>query len=235
MTKRRFAAEPRKFWTPAEDEILRQRFPNEPSAVVALALGRSTLATGQRANKMGLHKSAEFLKGPFAGRIHGGFTPGAKRNQYPKGHVPANKGVSGRRGWAPGRMAEGQFKPGCRQGIAAKNWMPVGSVTFIDGYLRIKVREAMPGETYGYGNTKAWPLMQRHVWEQAHGPVPENHVVVFKDGNTRNCELSNLECLSRADLMKRNTVHNLPKPVAQAIQLLGALKRQIRKRTKDAA
>jgi hypothetical protein len=32
--------------------------------------------------------------------------------------------------------------------------------------------------------------------------------------------------------MARNTVQNLPKPLTQAIQLLGALTRQIRRRTR---
>lgn len=62
------------------------------------------------------------------------------------------------------------------------------------------------------------------------GARPPGHSVVFKDGNKANCAIENLELLTRADLMRRNTVHHLPTPLVQTIQLLGALTRQIRKR-----
>lgn len=230
MTKRRIHAKPRRRWTDDEDAIIRQRVPNEPTAAVAASLGRSLAATYQRAQVLGVSKSAEYFASPVSGRTNGRQGMGTR---FTKGHVPANKGVRGRKGWAPGRMAENQFKPGCRQGIAAKNWKPIGTIaTDAEGYQRIKVREGRPGEAYGFGNVRVWPLLQRHLWEQAHGPIPPKHSIVFRDGNRANCALENLECISRRELMLRNTVHNLPKPVAQAIQLLGALKRQIRKRTK---
>ena len=40
----------------------------------------------------------------------------------------------------------------------------------------------------------------------------------------------NDELITRAELCRRNSIHNLPAPLKQTIQLLGALKRQIRKR-----
>lgn len=220
----------KKTWTPAEDAILRARVPQERTQDVAASLGRSVSSTYQRARILGIKKSAEYLASPAACRTNGRQGMGTR---FEKGHVPANKGIAHRPGWAPGRMAVNQFKPGVRAGIAAKNWMPIGTINLVDGYLRIKVREALPGEAYGYGNTRVWPLLQRHVWQQAHGPVPSNHVIVFRDGNTQNCDLSNLECISRPELMKRNSLHNLPKPIAQAYQLIGALNRQIRKRARD--
>lgn len=232
MTKRRIHAEPRKRWTPAEDAIIRQRVPNEPTYTVAAAIGRSVSSTYQRARTLGVEKSAAYLASPAAGRTNGRQGIGTR---FVKGSVPANKGLRGRKGWAPGRMAEGQFKPGCRQGIAAKNWRPIGTIlTDTEGYQRIKVREAEKGEAYGFGNVRVWPLLQRHVWEQAHGPIPRGHSIVFRDRNRANCALDNLELVSRADLMRRNSVHNLPKPIAQAYQLIGALNRQIRRRTKNA-
>jgi hypothetical protein len=128
-------------------------------------------------------------------------------------------------------MKATQFKKGARSGVAVTNWRPIGTIALdAEGYSRIKVREALPGEPHGFGNTKAWPLLNRHLWATAHGPIPAGHAVVFKDGNRANCVLENLELVSQRDLMRRNSMHNLPKPLAQAIQLLGALKRQIRRR-----
>lgn len=231
MTKRRFATTARKFWTQAEDDLLRQLFPHQPTAEVARALGRAYGGTHQRAGRLGLRKSADYLASPAACRLGHG-QGGATR--FKKGQVPANKGLR-RPGWGPGRMKSTQFKPGCRQGVAAKNWMPIGTVNVIDGYPRIKVREALPGEAYGSGNTKAWPLMQRYVWENERGPVPANHVITFKDGNPRNCAIENLECISRTDLMQRNTIHRLPPALKATVRVLASVNRQIRKRTNDAS
>jgi hypothetical protein len=74
------------------------------------------------------------------------------------------------------------------------------------------------------------------VWEAAHGPVPPGHAVVFRPGR-RSSELARitvdgLELITRAELMRRNTHHNLPPEVSQLIQLRGALNRKIRNRTK---
>jgi hypothetical protein len=55
-------------------------------------------------------------------------------------------------------------------------------------------------------------------------------VIVFKDKNREHIEIENLECISRRDLMLRNTVHRLPKELVQVVQLKGALQRQINNR-----
>lgn len=220
----------RKPWTDADDAIVLARYANEPTATIAGDLGRSVSCVYQHARLLGLRKSAEYLESPAAGRLRRGDNIGMS-GRFKKGHVPCNKGLR-RPGWGPGRMKETQFRKGDRTGIAARNWRPVGTVLAdTEGYLRIKVREAVPGEAYGFGNVRVWPLMQRHVWAEVHGPIPAGHAIAFKNGNRQDVRIENLELLTRAQLMKRNTVHNLPKPLAQTIQLLGALKRQIRKRT----
>lgn len=227
---RRESALTRRPWTAADDAALRRRYPDEPTATLAVAIGRTTKAVYQRAKLLGLAKSAAYLASPAACRTNGRQGMGTR---FQKGSVPANKGLRGRKGWAPGRMAETQFKPGVRQGVAARNWRPIGTIAIDgEGYQRIKVREALPGEAFGFGNTKVWPLLNRHLWAEAHGPIPPGHAVVFKDGNRQHCVLSNLELVSCAELMRRNTVHRLPAPLPQTIQLLGALKRQIRRRTR---
>ena len=220
----------RRFWTAAEDESLRGRYAETPTVVLARELQRTERAIYMRAKALGLSKSAEYLASAASGRLQRADHRG-RACWFPKGHVPHNKGLR-RPGWGPGRMKATQFQPGERRGVAAKNWQPISTVREdAEGYLRIKVREAVSGEAYGFGNVRVWPLLQRHAWEQAHGPIPPAHAVCFKDGNRHNCALGNLELVSRADLMRRNSVHNLPAPLPQTIQLLGALKRQIRKRT----
>jgi len=218
----------KRLWNPEDDALLVERYPHEKTALLARETRRSLPAVFNRARKLGLEKSAAYS--PDACRLRRGDNAGSA-SRFRPGHVPANKGLR-RPGYAPGRMAETQFKPGSRSGVASRNWRPVGTIRADnEGYLRIKVREAQPGEPYGFGNPRVWPLLHRHVWEQAHGPVPAGHVLAFRNGDRRDVRLENLQLISRRELMARNTVHQLPKPLAQACQLLGALNRRIRRMT----
>ncbi len=211
----------RRLWTSADDELLRQRYPHERTDTLAVALRREVRAVYARAKLLGLKKSDAYLASPDACRLRRGDNIGAAF-RFVKGQVPQNKGVR-RPGWAPGRMAETQFKPG----VPSWRLMPVGSTRFIDGYLYRKVSE-VPRVPY----TVNWKLEHHLVWVEAFGPIPPGHNVAFKNGNKADVRLENLELISRTEQMRRNTVHNLPKPVAQAVQLLGALNRQIRRRSR---
>lgn len=223
---------PRRFWTAQELDTVRTRYPAERTDKIAKAIGRSVLAVYQAADKLGLKKGPEFFASPESGILRKGETrPNSIPHQFKKGQVPFNKGLR-RPGWSVGRMRETQFRKGERSGIAAQNWRPIGTILpDTEGYLRIKVREAIYGkEPTGFGNVKVWPLLQRHVWEQAHGPVPPSHVVCFRDGDRNNCDLGNLECISRADLARRNVMWaRYPRELAEAIQANGALKRKMRR------
>lgn len=215
----------RRPWTSDEDALVRALYPESPTADIARRLCRSIRSVYQRAYAFGLHKSAAYLASPAACRTNGRQGLGTR---FQKWLTPWNKGTHYVAG---GRSVLTRFQPGERRGIAAKNWRPVGTIlTDSDGYQRIKVREARQGEAHGFGNVRVWPLLQRHVWAQAHGPIPDGHSICFRDGNKANCAIDNLECVSRVELMRRNTVHNYPKPLASAIQLLGALNRNIRRR-----
>ena len=213
----------RRFWTPEEDARLRAEFPDTPTAKLAKSLGRSLSSTYQRAYTLGLHKSAAYLASPAAGRTNGRQGVGTR---FAKGHVPANKGLR-RPGWGPGRMKETQFVKGVRRGVAVELWKPIGTERMSkDGYLQRKINNDLPLQA-------RWRFVHLLVWEAANGPLPKGHAIAFKNGDKRDIRLDNLECISRRELMARNTVHRYPKPVAQAVQLLGAVKRKINRRARD--
>lgn len=225
----------KRLWTAAEDAKMRALFPDTKTEDLARVIGRTYSSTCQRARKLGLKKSAAYLASPAACRLRRGDKVGAPY-RFPKGHVPKNKGLR-RPGWGPGRMKDTQFKKGTCLGAAQRNYQPVGSERISkDGYLERKTHDALPD---GLSRTEANRLRQRRwravhliVWEAAHGPVPDGHAIVFANGDKRDIRLDNLQCISRVELMQRNTIHNLPKPLARTVQLLGALNRQIRKREK---
>lgn len=221
MAKDRYRAGKR-LWSRADDSLIRRRYPHEPNDHLALELRRTSRAIYCRAKILGVKKSAAYLVSPAACRLRRGDNVGAAF-RFKKGQVPANKGTR-RPGWGPGRMKETQFKKG-----VATNWHPVGSTRLVDGYLYRKV-----SDTRHVPWTRNWRQEHYLLWEAAHGPIPKGHNVQFANGDRTDIRLDNLELVSRRDNMARNTVHNLPKPLAQAVQLLGALKRQIRKRSSHA-
>ena len=217
----------RRFWSPAELAKLRALYPVLRAADLALELHRPVDAILRAAYKHKIRKSAEFWQSQME-------RPAMIAHQFHAGHVPANKGLR-RPGWSPGRMRETQFRKGERTGIAARNWVPVGTVMpDSEGYLRIKIREAVFGkEPTGWGNSEAWPQLHRHVWKQERGPIPPGHVIAFKNGKhgtEADCAVENLECVSRGEMARRNRMWNIyPRPLAEAIQLQGVLKRKLRR------
>jgi hypothetical protein len=225
----------RRAWTDEERELVRRQYPHVKTDAIAALLGRKVGMVYKQAAKLGLHKTAAFRASAESGILRKGeFREGSVATQFKKGDAPANKGLR-RPGWAPGRMASTQFKKGQRSGVAAENWCPLGTIRpNSQGFLRIKIREGVKGEAYGFGNTKIWPLLNRHVWAQAHGPIPPGHAVFFKDGDRSNCAVENLECITRADLARRNAMWTrYPRELALAIQLNGALKRKMRRLTSE--
>jgi hypothetical protein len=75
------------------------------------------------------------------------------------------------------------------------------------------------------------------VWEAENGPVPAGHVVRFRDGLktlvSAEITINRLELVTLQENMLRNTIHNYPKPIVKAVQLRGALTRQINKLTRE--
>jgi hypothetical protein len=207
-------------WTAKERGIVRRFYPEIPTREIAEYLGRSVTQVYQMAHKLRLGKSEAYMASPSASRLRRGDHVGSAYRFRP-GHVPANKGLR-RPGWSPGRMAQTQFKKGQLNGRAAQIWQPLWSDRLSkDGYLEIKYRE----RDGRYGN---WIGAHILIWEDKHGPIPRGYKQVFRDGHKAHVELSNLELISNAEMMRRNTIHNLPRELVTTIMLLGAVKRKMR-------
>lgn len=217
----------KRLWRAEDDALLRKRYPDEPTAVIAAALRRSLPATYMRARNIGVEKSETYLASPAACRLRREATPASIATRFKPGQVPPNKGIK-RPGWAPGRMQETQFKPGVRLGVAQRLYKPIGTERVSkDGYLERKVNDDLPLQA-------RWRAVHLVEWEAVHGRIPAGHALTFKNGDKRDIRLDNLVLVTRAELMRRNTIHHLPQPLVQTIQLLGRVNRQIRKRSRDA-
>jgi hypothetical protein len=224
----------RHVWTAQEIDFVREMYPHVPTVEVARHVKHSVNRVMSLAQRLKLHKSAEYCA---AWRAASGalLRECGIGTRFKKGFVPTNKGTR-RPGWSAGRMKETQFKKGERRGAANSNWVPVGTVRpDHDGFLRIKIREQRPEDrSSGFGNPDIWPLLHRHTWEQHKGPIPPGHNIAFKDRNRQNCEIDNLECITKKEQMRRNTIHNrYPAELRNTILLLGAMKRRLREYAKE--
>jgi hypothetical protein len=200
-------------WTPEQDQQIRDRYPHEETAVLAAAMGLKPSTLGHRAKELNVSKTRDHLAG--LARKH--LTDSGKAYRFPKGNVPWTKGMKGLR-MSPGT----EFKKGQRP----RNYAAVGSRKMHMGYQWIKVQDG------GWPN--AWRPEHHVVWEQHHGQrIPAGHVLRFADENRFNFAPENLVLATKADLMRSNTIQNLPTGLVEVIRLKTAVVREIKKQQQE--
>jgi hypothetical protein len=216
----------RAYWTTEQLDLLRTFYPNFNTENVAFMVGHSLSSTYQKARALGLKKSTELMASESARRMTQ-FDHPAREHRFQKGLVPWNKGKKGVTGVDESCRAT-QFKPGSKP----QTTLPIGSMKIDkDGVLLLKVSDA-PGR-----RAQRWRAVHEVVWVRVNGPVPSKHIVVFKPGMRTNAleeiTIDKVECITRADNMRRNARHNLPPELNEIIQLRAVLTRQINKRSKQ--
>lgn len=218
----------RRPWTDQDKEVVRLFYANTPTSDIAAALGRSVGQVYNIAQKLGLHKSEDYLASPASGRLDGVRGNGSR---FRKGQPSWNSGL---KGWqAGGRATETQFKKG-RPAHLSRNYQPIGTERINkDGYLERKVTDdpsIVP--------VRRWVAVHRLVWEAANGPIPPKHVVAFLPGRrTTDAALITIDALeltSRADLARRNHPKNKSPELARLVQLKGAITRQVNRIAREA-
>lgn len=200
-------------FTPEEDQFLRENYLTVPATRLSRMLGRAKTVARQRMARLGLVVPREVADQFF------------KDSLLKKGNVSFNKGRKQTEYMTPEKI-ERTKATRFKKGNLPHNTKPDDCITIRPDKRGVKYKFIR----IGLGN---WLPLHRHVWQQAHGAIPRHMKLIFKDGNTLNCDLCNLELLTPAELMLRNTVHNYPKPIAQAIQLRGALNRKINRKLKS--
>ena len=104
---------------------------------------------------------------------------------FTKGHTPFYKGRKGIR-LSPAT----EFKPG----RMPHNHLPVGTELIKgDGYTWVKIADP-----------KTWRQKHLLIWEEAYGPVPEGHVIIFTNGDRQDVRLDNLTLVTRSQLVRLN-------------------------------
>lgn len=222
----------RKPWSPDEVEALRQLYPHHTARFVANVMGRDVSSVYNKAFSLQLEKSDAFWQSDASGRTRRGKQdPRMRATQFKKGQAPWNQGIKGSAGLHPNSRAT-QFKKG-RAAQESCNYLPIGSQRVTKGgLLERKVTDNHPVPA------RRWVAVHRLVWEAANGPVPEGHIVVFKDKRRtvvpEEITLDRLECISRAENARRNHPSRRSPEYHKLVQLKGAITRQLNRIRKEA-
>ena len=194
-----------KAWTPEEDKLLRELWKTHSLNQCSTVMGRGTSSIYNRVQKLQLKRTDEYKAITGCG-------------QFKPGHSTWN---AGKKGWkAGGRSTETQFKLGDRP---SNTWRPIGAERLSkDGILFRKVADT--------GRKKAdWRAVHVLIWEEHNGQLPDGHIVIFKDKNRANFDPSNLEALTRAESMQRNSIDRYGSDYRSAAIKLGWFKRKLNK------
>jgi len=167
----------RRPWTHREDNYLRRNYLTMKNRELGQALGRSLSAVDNRLTNIGLVRPTEVRERFKA------------MTQFRKGQTPFNKGIKGIH-----HSPATEFKPGHRS-----------ANTKYDGCIRIRhhKRSKHPMKFIRL-DKMVWVPLHRHLWEKKHGPIPPGSLIIFKDGNSMNCKLSNFQLISKAENAMRN-------------------------------
>jgi len=142
-----------------------------------------------------------------------------KKHRYTKGSTPFNKGRKMAE-YVSQESIDKIKKTTFKKGNLPHNTLSDGAVT---------LRKDKSGVAYYYYRiSKAkWIPYHHKLWSDVHGEIPKGYIVVFKDRNTLNCKLENLELITRRENMQRNSFQRYPNELKQVIKTLTKLKKTI--------
>ena len=111
---------------------------------------------------------------------------------YQKGHEPGTKGktieeICGYDEEKLARVRATQFKKGQRP----QNELPVGSIVVNSEGYKIRKKQ-MDGTLW-----ERWEFLHRAVWREHYGEIPDGMMIIFKDNNRLNCDISNLMMITK--------------------------------------
>uniref|UniRef100_UPI003F694E61 HNH endonuclease signature motif containing protein n=1 Tax=Sediminibacterium sp. TaxID=1917865 RepID=UPI003F694E61 len=200
------------------DDIIKAEYLNIPIKRLAKNINKSNCYVLGRLKKLGLIIPPEII----ANRI--------TNSRIKPGHIPKNKGL---------RQSEYMSQEMIDRTIATrfkKGQIPHNAIGFKDGDIVTryahKERNAPPYKWIRIGKGK-WEMYHVNLWKQHNGNIPNGHIIVFKDKNTMNVRIENLECITKKENMLRNSIHQYPEELKKTIQTLSIITRKINRHEKQ--
>ena len=93
----------------------------------------------------------------------------------------------------------------------------------------ISIRQDSSGRFYKHIRLEKgiWELYHRVLWEKHNGSIPKDMIVAFKDQDSLNVTIENLELISKEENMYRNSKMNYPKEIIPSMVLVNKLDKQL--------
>lgn len=182
----------RQFWTDEELKILTELYPKTTAKDIAERLNKKEGSVYYKAFVLGLKKDEDFKRETSRQMA----LKNGSNSRFKKGLIPFNKGKKIEE-YLPPEKIEKLKKTSFKKGNIPHN-------TKYDGYERISKD--------GYVEVRVAPgkfvLKHRLIWEEHFGSIPKGKIIIFKDGDKTNLDISNLEMIDREENAIRN--NNLP-------------------------
>lgn len=190
-------------FTPKMDAYLKENYLTIPIKTMGRTLDKSFTGITIRLRQLGLVIPLEVRR------------KRKKMTQFKTGFVPKNKGKKLKDFMTP-EQAENFLSNSFKKGNVPHNTKYNGYKRVQkDGYTEVRVAKGV------------FKFKHRLLWEKANGPIPDDCMVVFKDGNKQNITLDNLELITRAQNMVNNNIFQYPKELRQSFRLIKQLNKQL--------
>ena len=189
--------------TPDQDEYIKANIETKAVKQIANELGICANKTRKRCYELG-------FKDLLAQKTI--------NSRFSKGHAPINKGV---------RMSE-ELKARIKHTFFQKGHIPHN--TKDDGSISTRMDKRGIPYMYYRVNMSDWIPYHHKIWQDHHGKIPKKMNIIFKNRDTLDCRIENLEMVSNAELMKLNSIHRFPSEFKEQIRKLAKLKRIINKK-----
>jgi len=201
----------KKPFTKKEDKIIIDEIEKNNIKAISKKLKRTSNAVSLRAKQLGFEKiiKERILK-----------------SRFQKGGTPANKGKK-ITDFMSAKGIENSKKTRYKKGNVPQNTKQDFDVSFRKhlgySYWWIRIAKAK------------WITMQRFVWMQYNGEIPQGHNVQFIDGNTSNWEINNLYLISKNKqaIINKRGGRKIPFENQKTILLINQINQKIRNHEKQ--
>ena len=184
-------------WTEDRIERLKELFPIYAAKDIAERLGCTKGAVYSKTSSLGMKKSKEWRANRSRQALQNNPNHGAWKTTFKKGRTPSNKGKKMHEYMSPKSIEK------TKNTRFAKGHKPH---THMPGLGHITKRFDSKGIPYLYIKTAEakWELYSNYLWIKEHGSIPKGHIITYKDLDSLNCTIENLECISKAEHLRRN-------------------------------
>lgn len=192
-------------FTQAEDMQIKRDYLVKPVKVLAAEMGRSYTGVMGRIKALGLQIPANII------------AERKKNSRFPSGHVPMNKG----------KKMDEALKIKLQHTFFNKGHVPAN--TLFDGAITTRHDKDLKRKYKWIRVNGVWEMLHIVLWKEKHGALKPGKIIAFKDGNSLNCVIENLEEITREENMRRNSFHHYPEELKEFVYLKGRITKKVNK------